>query len=272
MNTQPQQQQEIFDGVESRNKYDDVESMVIGVIAPVDIDLQLTTLDAKACEQSEKIRALTITGQDTYEVAVNYGRLIATAIAEWEKEKEERTGEAYTLVTRVRSGYNAAIKLAEADKQFLSSLCGAYDRAQKRAEEEQARLAKVESDRLEAERKLNAAVVAESAGMKPTAVERILTAPPTAMPVPTASVRPKVAGTSGRQYWKAYPSEAEPVCGDPTQALIALVKAAAAEPDRYLAFLSLNESAANAEAKKGELCKLPGYEARTESKTGFRKL
>lgn len=244
----------------------------LAIKIPPEIEYRLTALDREACIRSEEIHAIVVIDQDTSNRAVEWGRLIQTFIVETEAEKERLTDEAYQLVTGTRKTFNEAIKVAEEDKKYLASQVSAYAEKQRLAQIEADRLARVEHDKQETERKLTAGVVAESAGMSPTAVERIISSPISSLPPTAPATYTKPSGTSGRTQWDMYPSSAEPICGDAEAAFLVLLDAAAKEPKLYRHLLQLNESMCKSEAKKKTLFSVPGYEARGEAKTSFRKL
>lgn len=236
------------------------------------IDVQLATLDSQALTQSEQIRAMAITDQDTYQAAVAQGRLIATFIGEVESCRERLTSPLFVPLNRLRGAFKSVLDVAGADKQYLAGLCGRWDAEQRRLREEKDRRDRVEADRLAQEAKLAAAIKAEDAGLKPEAVEQILSSPVTAV-APYTPPPAKAQGVSGRQYWKFYPKNPDNLDADAAEAIAfrQLVVAAAEDP-KLMCFLERNVSACNKEADmRKTTCNIPGYEALVEAKSSFRK-
>ena len=170
------------------------------------IDTQLATFDSQALTQSEQVRAMTITDQDTYEAAVAQGRLIATFIGEVESCRERITSPLFVPLNRLRGAFKSVLDVAEADKKYLSSLCGKWDATQRMLAQEADRRARVEADRIAQEAKLAAAIKAEVAGLKPAAVEQILNSPVTTV-APYTPPAPKAAGVKRTAVLEALPEE-----------------------------------------------------------------
>lgn len=242
------------------------ESPVYLEIAP-DYDAQIVTHESQALTQSERIRAIVVTDQGTYEQAVEHGRLIATFIAEVEVWFEPFISALRGPLDQFYSAKKGVLDIAKADKAYLAGQVGSFEREQERIRRENERIAREEHDRQERDARINAAVQAEEAGLKPESVERILSEPLRTIAPMAPPTFQKAPGTSGRQYWKAFPLN-----DDPDAAKRLLVRAAA-QDGALLAYLTVNESACNKKADiEKTAMKLPGFEARAEAKSSFRKV
>lgn len=158
-----------------------------------------------------------------------------------------------TYITRTRGAYMIA---QEAERKRLAKI------AQDKADADAKAVAKAHADEVERLRlkdesdRLDRAAKLEAEG-KTELAEHVLTmpaAPPPPPPprpiyaAPIAYAQPtKTAGVSSRDNWKAA-IETDPITA--RAQLLALVKAAALDPDRLLHFLNLNASALNAHAKQ----------------------
>lgn len=245
-----------------------LETLVPKVEVPEASDVHLATLDSEVLTLSGKLQAIAVVDQESYDQAVAYGRIVATFIGNVEELRETLTAPLYKPLNKLREAFKGILDVAEAGKGSLSRKCGSFTAGQERVRRENGRIAREEHDRQEREAKINAAVKAEEAGLKPESVARILDSPITSVAPQAAPTFQKAQGTSGRQYWKLYPSTE-----DEAAAFLQLVRAAAENPAAYIHLLLRNESACNKEADmKKTACKIPGYEARAEAKSAFRRL
>lgn len=240
---------------------------------PTEVDSFLATLDSQALTQSSEVRAMVISDNDGFEAAVAQGRIIATFIGEAESARKKLSAPLLDKLNPIREAFKAVLDVAEADKRFLSALCGQWTAKQFREQQERDRLARVEADRLAQEAKLNAAIKAEGAGLKPAAVDQILSSPITTAPAPIMQSAPKPEGTSGRVYWKLYPLNPDQLDAEFAEEIAFRKLVVAAAQNQFLmCFLERNVSACDSEAKKGRLCQIPGYEALQDNRALFRKL
>lgn len=239
---------------------------------PADATTRLLTLEEVSLTQSELIRTLTITDEDSYHAVVAQGRLVHTFISDVEVLKKRLCDPLSIPLDSLRASFKSILDLSTADKKFIAELVSQFEQAQKRAKEERQRLLDAENRRVQEQLRLDSAVKAEESGLSPTSVNRILDAPiTTAAPVAPPTYQ-KAAGTAGREYWSAVPSPKDPICGEELAALRTLVQAAA-KNDSLLCYLILDQSALNREAtNKKTLFNVPGYEAQSRNSTSFRKV
>ena len=157
-----------------------------------------------------------------------------------------------TYITRTRGAYLLA---QETERKRLAKI--AQDKADALAKEQQiAHAAEVERLRLlDESKRVEIATKLEAEGKTELAEHVLVTPsappPPPPPPVYTAPIAfagpTKTAGVSTRDNWKAA-VETDPLTA--RAQLLVVVKAAAADPDRFLHFLALNVSALNAHAKQ----------------------
>jgi hypothetical protein len=227
--------------------------------AALDFNTQIITYESQSLEQSGKIRALKATNQESYQEVVTWGRLIATFIGEVENSFQPRIDDYRLPLDRLYQAKKSILDVAKGDKDYCAREQGGFEYRERQAQQEKERLARVEQQRQEDEIKLAAAVKAEDAGLKPEAVEQILTAPSRMAAPSVAPTYTKAAGTSVRETWRAE-----------VESFVELVKAAAANP-ALLPYLMPNESALNQRAKaEKSAMSIPGVKAVVEAKAAYR--
>lgn len=136
---------------------------------------------------------------------------------------------------------------------------GYLDEQERLKRQEQVRVSE-ENAKLEEEARQDAARETIALGGSEESAQQILEE---RIPLPPPSVAPVAtpAGTYGRDNWQWRFSASE------VQTLKKIVKLAAKDPERYLKYLSINESAVTSEVKTNKnLAKIPGIEAFNDRK------
>lgn len=215
--------------------------------------------DEKGLSLLEQARTLRIEDQQTYDQVVQVFdaacQMEAAIKADFEKPKSA-AHKAHKLVCDLEKKYLGPVSEA---KEITSRAIGTWDAEQKRlAEEEQKRLEAQALKRAESEAE-QAALEAIDQGATEEEVAVIVNSP---APIPHISVAPSyVPAKATSSRWAALPK------GSNYAALLSLVKAAAANPEAYLACLSANMPEINRRAQRQQQAfNVPGFEAKPDNK------
>lgn len=235
-------------------------------------DTQIVVLESESVTQSDVVRAMTCTDQESYDAAVVKGRLIATFIDRVESWFEPLITPLRSPLDKIYAARKGVLDLATADKKHLAGIVGTFlderEKERKRLEAEAAAAQR----KADEEAKLNAAVQAEQSGLSERAVETILATPAAAAAAPVQQTYQKAAGSSGRKTWFAAPSSADPINGDLNAAKLALCVAIAGGRHDLLAYITENQSSLNKRADADKtLFAMPGWEAKYSSAASFKK-
>lgn len=237
----------------------------VSIVVRPSYSAEIVQLESESLSSTAEIRALQATDEDAYKRIVEQGRTIATFIKRVEEWFEPYITPLRSQLDAIYGSRKSILDIALGDKKYLAEQVSAFERAQERIRQDNERKQRLEQEQRDKQAKLDSAVAAEQAGASPAAVTRILDSPVTSIAPQAAPTFQKAAGTVGRKYWKAFPID-----DDHQTAFQTLVKAAAKDAS-LLPYIMLNESACNkkADAEKTAM-RLPGYEARCESKSTFR--
>jgi hypothetical protein len=247
-------------------------ALLITVEISPEYSTQIVAWESESLTQSEQIRAMVCTDQESYERAVEQGRTIASFMDRVEKWFEPLISPLRTPLNKIYEARKGVLDVATEDKKHLARIVGKFlddrEREKKRLEAEQA----AEARRLQEEAKLNAAVQAEASGLSERAVETILATPVPAAPPPVQRTYDIARGSSGRKNWFAQPIAAEPINGDLNAAKLALCVAIAGGRHDLLPYITENQSSLNKKASAETTSfSVPGWEAKYTSAASFRK-
>lgn len=204
--------------------------------------------EQSALSVRDEAKALQIVDQESYDTAASKFNGVAALekeIIEHYKPMKTRAHEAHKAVCDAEKSMLAPVQDA---KRILSRSIGAWDEEQERIRrEEQRRLEDAARKKAEEEALANA-IDAEQSGADEEEVEAVLSSPVPIQKVTAAPTYNKQVPT--REVWSAE-----------VVSLLALVKAAAANP-AYLCYLQANESALGAAARSQKnLFSVPGCKA-----------
>lgn len=208
---------------------------------------------------------ITIETNEDNEFACSFLTLVAT--------RRKQVGETFDPI--VEKAHEAHKEACAQRKKFLDPL----DEAEKNVkgkvatwltEQERLRKVKEEQETAAAKKQQDDAAIAEAAALHASGdteladlvLENAATAPAPVVVVPSSVT--KQAGIAKKTNWKWR------YRGNPSDALRALVKAAAAD-ERWLAYLCVNETVVGSEARaKKQLTKIPGIEVYPEDSVSVR--
>lgn len=150
--------------------------------------------------------------------------------------------------------FNEGDEPAEKAERTVKAEIRRWDDEQERIRQQEQRKAQEEAERLERERLLAEAVIAEESGAAPEQVEAILTAPITAVAEPVQPTYERASGVSKRDNWKCRVTNMKDLCKAVAQGKV---------PANYVL---PNESVLNARAKADrETLAIPGCQAWNDS-------
>jgi uncharacterized damage-inducible protein DinB len=215
--------------------------------------------DEKGLSLLCQARALKIANQQTYDQVVEVfdaACQMETAIKADFDAPKSNAHKLHKSICELEKKYLGPVSEA---KEITSRAIGAWDAEQKRlAEQEQKRLEAEALRRAEAEAE-QAALDAIDQGATEEEVAVIVNSP---APIPRITVAPSyVPAKATSSRWGASPK------GSPYAALLALVKAAAANPEAYLSCLEPAMPEINRRAQRQQQAfNVPGFEAKPDNK------
>jgi hypothetical protein len=215
--------------------------------------------EEKGLSLLDQAKTLKIANQETYDQVVEVFdaacQMEAQIKADFEKPKSDAHA-AHKSICNLEKKYLLTVSQA---KELTSRAIGTWDAEQRRkAEEEQRRAEEEARKQADAEAEL-AALEAIDEGASEEEIDAIVSSPAPVTYVPIRSTYTPAKATSER--WSAEPKSS------PYAALLALVKAAAVNPDAYLSCLSANMPEINRRAQKQQQAfNVPGFEAKPDHK------
>ncbi|MGH7935937.1 MAG: hypothetical protein ACREF8_02890 [Chthoniobacterales bacterium] len=222
---------------------------------------QIAQYERDALVLADEAKKINITDQLSYEQAVVKGNQLAGFLKGWMSFIERPYDVVFSAYKSILSVKKVIEGPTTEAKTHLAREIQRWDREQE--EQRRAEQARIEAEqrRVEQEQKLNAATQAEQAGASEQAVEQILSAPSVAPRPVAAPTYQKSTAASVRENWAGEVVDFH-----------ALVKAAAKRKD-WLALLSINQVALNAQAKthKAALADvIPGVRGVNKGSVAFR--
>jgi len=206
----------------------------------------------------ERAAAIQIVDQTSYDFAVSEFKA-ATGLEKRIKEYHEPMKRAAFNAHRAICDREAdSLRDVQAAKNYYSRAIGGWDAEQRRKEEEERRRLEAEERQRQEEEALAEAAAVEAEGATEAEVMAVLEAP---RAMPKVAPAPSYERASGLRTVTSYSAE--------LVSLETLVKAAAANPKAYLAYLLPNTTVVNALARaQKEVFSVPGFKLKKTTTAG----